>query len=171
MVNHVRTLLLNEGSATSGAPDWLVDQGFSKLNLTGALRDVYDIMFEGVSSVDGKVKRVDEIVPFVFAPEMSGFISKLDGRVTVPTSPEVSSYTVASFYRTMTGGDFAFVDACLSSFSSHILFQHSGDIDVDSMLDELYVIKANSQETAKKFSACAVAVVLLMDLEYRRTQS
>lgn len=171
MVNHVRTLLLNESHLTQGVPGWCIDARFSKIDLKKSVAEFCSVLFSGLNSVQSRAKRVDCVIPFVYAPEFSSFISGLDPRVTVPTFPDVRTGTVPSFYKAITGDTFAFVDECLSSFSSSMLFQHTGDVDVDSKLDGLYTIKAESKETSKKFSACMVAVVLLLDLEYRNTQA
>jgi len=169
MVNHVRTLLLNESAAVPGLPEWVIDGFFISLKLKPYVKRLYDDVFGEGATVDEKVHAVDILMPFVMEPEFSSFISGIDGRMTVDDRPKVSTGSVFSFYKNINPGSSDMVSRVLSSTNSTMVFQHVGDADVDSKLDGLYLIRTGSKESSKAFSSCIVALVVLLDFEYRRT--
>lgn len=65
MVNHLRTLFLNEdpdnADFKASSLSFPVDLSFRKISLSGSLKELYDDTMYGAESADDKIKRVNSI--------------------------------------------------------------------------------------------------------------
>ena len=171
MINHIRTLLLNESAvSTFGANGmWLVDHSFEKIQMSGPAFNLHDTLFNGTSALEDRIKRVDQFMPFILDPEFSGYFGMFDGRMTVLSDVDrVKTGTVYDFYRTLRTPFSNRIDEIVNSQYSALVFQHTMDVTTDAALDELYKIYAKGFESSKRLSACLYAIVLKYDLAYRR---
>lgn len=171
MINHIRTLLLNESATSTFGVDgiWLVDHSFEKLDMSGPALNLHEALFSGASTTEERVKRVDQLMPFVLDPEFSGYFGMFDTRMTVLQDTErVKTGTVYDFYRTMRVPFSNKVGEIVNNQYSALVFQHTKDVSVDSSLDELYKIYAKGFESSKRLSACLYAIILKYDLMYRK---
>lgn len=171
MINHIRTLLLNESAvSTFGVPGmWLVDHSFEKIDMSGPAFNLHESLFGEAATVEDRVKRVDQLMPFVLDPEFDGYFCMFDRRMTVSSDMDrVRTGTVYDFYRTMRTPFSNRVDEIVNSQYSALSFQHTGDVAVDAALDELYKIYTKGFESSKRLSACVYSIVLKYDLAYRR---
>ena len=165
MVNHIRTLLLNEGSSVN--EPWYIDPSFHPVSLSGGALSVWKIIFPDGMASDRKAKRVGMLMPFVRSAEMSAYRGMFDGRTTVvDDGGPVGTSTVRRFYDMMSDSSDSFVQDVLASPDRQLVFQHVGDANTDSVLDELSNMSRYSFETSKQFSACLYG--LLVKAEFAR---
>ena len=173
MVNHVRTLLLGETSssvAEAGAKCWYIDPSFHPAPLPSKDAKYLGMLFDGATGIDGRIDRVNKIMPFVTDPEFDGYLSMFDGRNTVPADfRPVSADTIHSFYGRLSPNGLSFVDTVVSDPSAPMAFDRCGDVDADSALSSLYERFSHGFETSKRFSCFVYAVVFKLDLAYRRS--
>lgn len=174
MINHIRTLLLNESAVLTFNMDgmWLIDHSFEKIDMSGPALNLREALFEGTDSLEDRIKRVDQFMPFILDPEFAGYFGMFDGRITVSSDVDRSGVgTVYEFYRTMRTPFSNRIDEIVKSQYAPLVFQHTGDVSVDKALDELYKLYAKGFESSKRLSACLYAIVLKYDLAYRRRSS
>lgn len=171
MINHVRTLLLNESAVSTLSVEgmWLVDHSFEKIAMSGPAFNLHEALFSGTSTIEDRVKRVDQFMPFLLDPEFSGYFRMFDDRITVLADVDrVKPGTVYDFYRTLRTPFSNRIDEIANSQYAPLVFQHADDVSTDNALDELYKIYAKGFESSKRLSACLYAVVLKYDLAYRK---
>jgi hypothetical protein len=167
MVNHIRTLLLNEGSSVN--EPWYIDPTFHPVSLSGGALSVRKLIFPDSMSFDEKVGRVGAVMPFAMSAEMSSYRDMFDRRTTVPDDERAAgASTVRMFYDRMSDASCSFVQDVLSSPDRQLVFQHVGDANTDSVLDGLSDMSSHSFETSKQFSACLYG--LLVKAEFARVR-
>src|SRR5271166_5192327 len=86
MINHLRTLLLNESSSTIPLPNYpgeeYVPSGFVSAPLPPFLNDVYVLMFGSRPDRAMKNYRLRELMTILHTSELAEFVYALDQRVT-----------------------------------------------------------------------------------------
>ena len=82
MVNHIRTLLLNEGSSVN--EPWYIDPTFHPVSLSGGALSVWKLIFPDGMPLEEKVRRIGVVMPFAMSAEMSSYRDMFDSRTTVP---------------------------------------------------------------------------------------
>ena len=175
MVNHIRTLLLNESSfdiAESGARCWYVDDSFAPAKLSGGLMRAYSSIFVDAGSIDGKIDRINSVMPFVLDPEFDSYVGAFDRRSTVPSdSRPVGPSSIYDFYGTLSNDTPFYVDSVVSSTDMPSVFQSTGDTITDRNLSDLYKRYSYGFETTKRFSACVLAIVFRLDLLNKKSKA
>ena len=165
MINHARTLLLNMSQAQLasagydyGQP-WPVDPLFIPAKIPSALSDVYELLFPAASTLDEKIRRVDEIMSVVEAVDMRHFLDDLDPRTT--KSARAAS-TIRDLYDgipfSVGGEEVAVLDGYARSPS---LFSDltNGSAKLDANLATLREMAHSSFEGTIRFSAIVIALV------------
>ena len=173
MLNHARTLLLNENSGY-GAP-WHVDPSFVPVPVPGALAPFNALLFADApdrADAPARAASVSAMMPFVLDPEFRVWLRAIDSRTTVPedAAPWPTSRTASSFLARMAPGAPAMVSRCVSSTAASRLFSvPAGEASpFDAAVSELSAAYMAASESAKKFSACLVAYILGMERERLR---
>lgn len=167
MLNHVRTLLLNESAANVDA--WYVDPSFVQINIRGDdMAAFHGLLFYGTNSVMDKERRVSEVMPFALDVEFSDVRSLFDTRVTVASDhadKPVKYSTVFSFYRTLSDESMDTANRCVSSVSTPQLFSWD-DENRDQMTEgvrRMQSVYSGSKELCKRFSACLWAYLIRLE--------
>ena len=81
MVNHVRTLLLNESQSSLSAMGldygrpWYVSPSFSSVEIPKNLERIHKALFIGSFTVEERADRVDAVMSLLHSVDMSGFLS------------------------------------------------------------------------------------------------
>ncbi len=165
MINHARTLLLNMSQAqllASGfgyGQPWPVDPLFIPSKIPDGLSGVYELLVPASSTIDEKIRRVDEIMSVVEAVDMRHFLDDLDKRTTKTAR---SASTVRDLYdgiQFAVGGEEASV---LGGYAgSPFLF--SGLANGSAVLNENFAtlreMAHSSFEGTVRFSAVVIALV------------
>lgn len=99
MVNHARTLLLNEEGPRNAAS--LVEAfipRYKPVQLSGGLQSAYSLLFGSAPDYAGKVKRVARYMSVLHATEFSRFVTDLDARTTyTPQGLAIADYTTETW--------------------------------------------------------------------------
>lgn len=167
MVDHVATLLLNEGreaAVAAGCP-WGVDPEFIPVRPGVAEAGFLSDLFSGADGVSGRARAIVSLVPFLEMPDMRRYAERFDRRSTMrPSASTPSGFSRAA---ASCGRGAPDIGACLSSRHAQGLFAHVGDDGVDAVLDELSSVFNGGFEAPHRFSALLYAVAERLDLERR----
>lgn len=164
MVDHVRTLILNESAAKAGGATvgWSVPSDYKAVALPSDLAAFYSAMFSGTEdNIELKVLRVEELVPFVADPEFEFAMSIFDSRTAV--QPRQSPSTVFSFYGTMSGRQMPEVNECIAVANPVFSYPSGLASSFSTYLDGLKQKFLASKETTKRFSACLLAYLIRVE--------
>ena len=175
MVNHVRTLLLNETQASlrsAGRPygdPWVVSPSFSAVAVPGRLVPFQDAVFVGASSLQDRISRVDAVMSVISAPDLSEFLGLFDTRSTVSTEP-IS--TVSGLYAALPGSSEGFEDAISrGSWAQCGLYAPIGDRRMDGALARLFSIHSSSFECVPRVAAPILAYCVQLEGARRGTNA
>jgi len=92
MINHCRTLLLNKARAENDPSGEFIPKEFSPVALTGALKDVYSVLFEGEASRDVNNRRVRYYMSLLHVPEFRKYLKWYDERLTYEPSTQEGDF-------------------------------------------------------------------------------
>ena len=167
MVNHVRTLLLNETQTSlseAGLPygsPWFTSPRFSGVKVPPGLSRVYSAVFSGCDGLSERIDRVNVVMTMLAAPDMAPFMGLFDTRSTV--EPE-SSGSIRELFDLSTHSSGGFYDSVMQAArSSAGLFAHVGDSSVDESLDKLAGMARGSFESTMKVASVIVALCVQLD--------
>lgn len=84
MLNHVRTLLLNENAVDAAGVDGVfpVDPSFHRISLGGSLQELHMLFMQGASGIAGRATVVDCAYALVRRMDLSGRLAVFDSRET-----------------------------------------------------------------------------------------
>lgn len=110
MINHVRTLLLNQNDTTSGLGSGiqsaeLVDPGFQPLVLPNVLKEVVNTLLPSGYTSYQRNKALNYLISFVHTPELAPYTLKFDTRITYLTPPELHTSLAESVVDVSTWSD------------------------------------------------------------------
>lgn len=171
MINHVRTLLLNETQTSLseagydyGYP-WYVSPSFSGVDIPNGLLQLNKALFSGCSSLDDRISRVWSIMSLLESVDMEEFLSVFDNRSTVH---DRHSFSIRELFDNSKFSSSGFFNEVLSSLGSAIgLFRHVGNPDFDPVLDKLFDMAHGSFEAPLRVASIILAYC--MQLENART--
>lgn len=168
MVNHIRTLLLNESQATlstKGMPygePWYVSPKFSGIDIPDRLLPVYRALFLDTDTVDDKAGRIDAVMSLLNAVEMRQFICVFDTRTTVDA--DRASFSIRELFDkskwSSSGFEERVVDAAMSTPG---LFAFTGNKDTDYVLGKLKGLAYGSFEFELKVAAIVLAYCIQLE--------
>lgn len=162
MVNHIRTLLLNETQTSLqqaglayGDP-WLVSPRFSGVEVPHGLLPVHDGIFSGVETLQDRIARVDAVASILAAKDMRRYVDLFDRRVTVPLARCASSVLELYSNRHLVSEGFeaAILDGAKGSTG---LYAAVGNYVFDVALRELQHMASESFEQPLRVSAIVLA--------------
>ena len=167
MINHIRTLLLNETQGSlgrSGLPygvPWFVSPSFLGVEVPDRLVPFRDALFRGAVGLDGRIDRVNAVMTVLSAPDMSEFVGLFDGRSTVENE---SARTVSDLYRNMRSASGGFDSAVLGgSWTSCGLYSPTGDAKFDRALPRLMSIGCSPFEFVPSVAAPILAYCIQLE--------
>ena len=169
MVDHVKTLLLNMSwSDVSGVDGmaWSVDPSFVPVRVPGCARAMEAALFSGVTSVSGKVERVESVYPVAYKPETAFAMSVFDQRVSVPVyAPELAMASVFSFYKSERPGSLSASGIILSGPSVGNVFTIPDAMPsrLSSALSALAEIDRSSPESVMRLAARILAYAVQLE--------
>lgn len=154
MVNHVRTLLLNENASSVNDVGgcFPVDRSFSKLNLVGDLAFLHSQMFLGDTGIEQKIRVVNSVFSFVNRVDLRVFFDMLDTRNTEYTRADVE--VPRSVFTT--------------SFAFRTAFKQTGILDLDNAISKLKSIYTGKTDGALGVAAAVVAFVFQLEAVRRK---
>ena len=162
MLNHARTLLLNESHvAVEAAGGFKTDPTYERVLADGGAERVRSVLFDGSKDVVAKLAVVDAVMPFVLDPEFGAVFRLLDTRTTVPADSPVHGVpgSVSGFHFSMTGS----MDVASRVMSSPVpagLFTSAGVTYIDGGLSRMGALFHGGFEESKRFTALLYAVIL-----------
>lgn len=169
MVNHVRTLLLNETQASLGAAGypygepWYVSPAFDSVRVPAGLSRFRDAIFFDTQSLDDRIYRVNAVIPFVEAPDLADQYSVLDARSTVP----VASASVSSVREIFDGAKLASNGfegrVILVAKGSPDLFSSVKDGTLDKAVSDLGKMALGSFESSVRVGASILAYCIQLE--------
>lgn len=174
MVNHARTLLLNETQrslAAAGHPygyPWFVSPSFGGLDVPTELSGMRDAIFYGAESDEDRFSRVDAVMSLLGAVDMAPFMAPFDRRTTVVGRLESSS--IRELFENSRHASHGFEEAVLEAArSARGLFSHIGDPAFDKALDGLSGLARGSFEGELRVAACIAAYCVQLEGLNRRS--
>ena len=164
MVNHARTVLLNETAKVAATVSAVyVPQDFSPVAIPDGLMPLYSLLFPESLALATKVERVDQIMQLLDAGELVPFVLEMDPRVTYGSEP------AATLTELITGSAsdgsltviLELVDQApaVASISS-ALFSLP---DQQSTMDALRLLWTPQQEGTVRFGAICLALIYQLD--------
>lgn len=169
MVNHVRTLLLNETQASLRAAGyrygepWYVSPSFDSLSVPAGLVPFRTAVFFLTSSLTDRVNRVGAIMPIVKAPDLSGLFSVLDTRETVPENSGTCVSVREIFDKAKLASN-GFEGRILSvAGSSPSLFSRIDDGRLGNAVEDLRKLAMGSFESSVRVGASILAYCMQME--------
>ena len=158
MINHVRTLLLNESQHSlmdAGFPygvPWVVSPKFEVVDVPKRISGVRDAIFFGTSSWQSRFDRVNAVMSVLGAVDMSPFLGMFDTRSTVPETEGLSS--VRGLFDKSRESSSGFEQPVIESVrGAPTLFAATGIRDVDDALPALSGLARGSFEWETRFSS------------------
>ena len=168
MINHIRTLLLNETQTSLsqhgfeyGYP-WLVSPKFSGIRIPDNLVPLRNAIFSGADSIDDRIRRVEAIMSLLGAVDMSEFRSLFDGRSTVTGTRQ--SFSIRELFTNSKYASSGFEKTLLDrARSTKGLYASTGRTDSDPALHELSRLAGDSFEWPLRVAAVVFAYCIQLD--------
>jgi hypothetical protein len=173
MVNHVRTLLLNEsqyGLLEAGFPygsPWVVSPRFEPVRVPEGLVPVRNAVFSGTDSWESRINRVEAVMSVLGAVDMSPFMSAFDTRSTVTETGCLRS--IRGLFDRIPSASGGFEQAVIDSArGAPGLFALTGVQSLDEVIPALSFLARGSFEWEMRFSAIVLAYCAQLEKENRR---
>ena len=170
MVDHVRTLLMNEpASIVDGVVPWHVDPSFRGVRLTPDLAAVHALLFGDNPDLHRKISVVSDLMPFTASPEFEWASSVFDKRKSIDDRKKAS--TAFRFYTTMGSSLTSNVVGCLASPACNTLFDgyDSGMSELCGTLKKLKQVFLQSNEVSARFSAILLGYLVRVEMLRRKS--
>jgi hypothetical protein len=167
MINHIRTLLLNETQASLseaglkyGEP-WPVSGSFDKVEIPRGVLPLYRAVFYGCDTLEDRIDRVNAVMSILGAVDMGAFMGLLDTRSTV-SAP--GSFSIRELFDASSHGSHGFYDAVLRAAPSCTgLFSSVGSPVIDEALPKLSGMVRGSFESPIRVAAAILAMCIQLD--------
>lgn len=163
MVNHIRTLLLNETQASLGSQGfpygfpWYVSPSFLSIDVPERLKPFERSLFGDSPDVDSRINVISAIMPIVHAPDLKEFYEFFDTRSTVSDDTAVID-SVRSFFGRIESSESSVGAEFISSLkSSYGLFSKTGNVDIDKFVDRLKLLFDGAFESSIKIGSAVLA--------------
>ena len=155
MINHIRTLLLNEvvEESEDQEPRFRVDPAFSPVAVKASLAGIRSAYMAVASDLDGRMKVVDGLYKLVSRPDFTEFTRLFDERRT-PVKDGAEMPESAK-------------DAFGPGSSKKTLYGYTGLDQFDGALERLKAISSSSMDGEMRMAANVMAYVIQIEAARR----
>lgn len=164
MVNHARTVLLNEPARVlAGLSTIYVPQDFKPVEIPDVFAALYGFIFPDTFSLAAKIVRVDQIMQLLSSGELVPFVLSMDSRVTYGSEP-AATLTAIITGSASDGSLVAILELvdhapAVASISSALFSLPRQQITMDS----LRLLWSPQQEGTIRFGALMLALIYQLD--------